>query len=219
MRLTKKILLKILKIKKKGNVSIGNNVDFYHTEFKGYNSIGDNCQINSSKVGIASYCGDNCKLSKANIGSFCSIGSEVKVIYGRHPVNMFFSTHPSFYSTKKQSNFTFIKKDLFNENNKYDENFSIKIGSDVWIGSGVSILEGVEIGVGSIIASGSIVIKDVEPYAVVAGVPAKQKYFRFSSGIISDLISTKWWENDIDWFTEENINKLNAIIKKENNKQ
>ncbi len=69
-----------------------------------------------------------------------------------------------------------------------------RIGSDVWIGTGAVILSGVEIGHGAIIGAGSIVTRDVDPYAVVAGVPAKRKSWRFPETVRDQLLDVQWWE-------------------------
>lgn len=73
------------------------------------------------------------------------------------------------------------------------------IGNDVWIGNGVTILNGIHVGDGAVIAAGAVVTKDVPPYAIVAGVPAKIIRYRFDSEDIHKLLSIKWWEKDIEW--------------------
>ncbi|NKD28413.1 CatB-related O-acetyltransferase [Enterococcus casseliflavus] len=131
-----------------------------------------------------------------------------------HPVNDYFSTHPAFYSIKKQANITYVNDTTFDENRMIDENTSVRIGNDVWIASDVKILEGVNIGNGSIIATGAVVTKNVEPYSIVGGVPAKLIKYRFEEKKIIEIMSTKWWENDLDWFKkQENIDKLNKLVR------
>ena len=68
------------------------------------------------------------------------------------------------------------------------------IGNDVWIGSNVTILGGITIGHGAIVATGAVVTKDVPPYSVVGGVPAKVIRYRFSEEKIQELLDEKWWE-------------------------
>ena len=70
------------------------------------------------------------------------------------------------------------------------------IGNDVWIGLNATILDGVTIGDGAIVAAGAVVTKDVPPYAVVAGVPAKIIKYRFTESQIDFLLKFRWWEKD-----------------------
>ncbi len=95
----------------------------------------------------------------------------------------------------------------------------LKIGNDVWIGANVLILDGVTIGNGAIIAAGAVVTKDVPPYAVVGGVPAKIIKYRFNKEEIDFLEQLKWWEKDEKWLTEygkyfNNVELLKNILNK-----
>ena len=86
-------------------------------------------------------------------------------------------------------------------------NKEVVIGNDVWIGGNVSILDGVVVGDGAIIAAGAVVTKDVPPYAVVGGVPAKVIKYRFNEQEIQALLHERWWDKD-DSILLENIEKL-----------
>lgn len=169
------------------NVNIGG----FNTKFEGCNAIGNDTMFSGS-IGFGSYVGAKCEIC-AQIGKFCSIASYVRIVSGTHPVTMV-STHPAFYSSAKQSGITFVSENLFNEGTE-----KTIVGNDVWIGSGATILGGVDIGDGSIIAAGAIVTKDVPPYSVVGGVPAKIIKYRFSEEQIAKLLEFKWWDKDIDW--------------------
>lgn len=149
-------------------------------------SIGRSCEIVGSSVGRYTYISADTKISNAKIGHFCSIGRNVVIGPGIHPVN-FPSTHPIFYSSKGQC------ADVWQNEDKVEEKKDVEIGSDVWIGINVVILDGVKIGDGAVIAAGAIVNKDVESYAIVGGVPARILGHRFSSENIEKLKKINWW--------------------------
>jgi virginiamycin A acetyltransferase len=83
----------------------------------------------------------------------------------------------------------------------------IKIGNDVWIGTGVVLMPGITIGDGAVIGAFSVVAKDIPPYAVVVGNPARINKYRFSDEKIKELLASKWWDNSDEWI-KENIEWL-----------
>ena len=170
------------------------------TVLEGYNRV-ENSNVSSSHIGLGTYIEGNCVLSNCHIGKFCSIGENVRVISSTHPSNTFVSTHPAFFSIKEQAGFTFVDKELFPEHKFYDvENgIVVHIGSDVWIGNNVSIIGGVCIGDGAIIGTGAVVTKNVEPYSIVGGVPARLIKYRFDETTRSFLLKTCWWNEDFLW--------------------
>jgi acetyltransferase-like isoleucine patch superfamily enzyme len=139
-----------------------------------------------SFVGRYSYVADHCWIIKAEIGNFCSIASNVMIGGGRHPIN-FVSTSPVFYSCNN------ILKKCFAEV-PFSEYVKTVIGNDVWIGSNAFVKGGITIGNGAIIGAHSVVTKDVEPYTIVAGNPARVIRKRFGDDVIKELEGTKWWE-------------------------
>lgn len=135
-------------------------------------------------VGKHSYGMDFSNIAQGTkIGAFCSIASGVKIGLMNHPMQ-YVSTNPFLY----YKNRGFVEKDI---------HIAVKMGSyignDVWIGNNAVILPGVNIDNGSIIAAGAVVTKDVSPYEIVGGVPAKHLKFRFDENIRSEL-------NKIDWY-------------------
>lgn len=154
-------------------------------------------------IGRYTFIGRDCYLPNAKIGRFCSIGNNVHVVAETHP-SRFFSTHPAFYSTGKQCGITFVKENLFEERLSV-EGYSCIIGNDVWIGNDVRIIGGLRIGTGAIVGLGAVVTKDVPPYAIVGGVPAKVISYRFDEKRINEYLSSKWWENDDAWIKDNNV--------------
>lgn len=150
-----------------------------------------NCIINNSKIGRFSYVGRNSIVQNANIGSFCSISNEVMIGLGKHPEHML-STSPLFYKVNNTFDYVVIDKD-----SGFVEYEHITIGNDVWIGAKVTILDGVKLGNGAIIGTGAVVTRDVPPYAIVAGVPAKVIKYRFKQDKIDALLKLNWWDMDL----------------------
>jgi acetyltransferase-like isoleucine patch superfamily enzyme len=121
------------------------------------------------------------------VGRYCSIAANVKVFNRDHPMD-FKSMHAFFFN----SNLKYTKEDLV-------EYSPLVIGNDVWLGDGVKIMPQVtNIGDGAVIGAGAVVNKDVPPYAVVVGNPARVVRYRFSKEVIESLLESKWWEKDIE---------------------
>ena len=194
------------------HVSVALNSDISHaTVFEGQNKVGEKTYFDGA-IGYGSYIGKNCTIKKTKIGRFCSIGDGVSALSSSHPSSVFVSTCPMFYSLMKQNGETFVDKQKYSENSYVDENLSYSciIGNDVWIGSGAIIIAGVSIGDGAIIGAGSIVTHDVEPYAIVVGVPAKTIKYRFTTNEIEWLKKFQWWNKSIEWI-KKNADKFENI--------
>lgn len=169
-----------------------------NTVLGGYNSVGTNSVISNTIIGKHSYIGQNCKLDDCIIGNFCSIGANIKIITNTHPTRSYVSTSPEFFSTKKQTGHSYVDIDSFNENLLVSGKKLI-IGNDVWIGDDVTFIGGISVGDGAIIALGAVVTKDVPPYAIVGGVPAKIIRYRFTDKIIEKLKEISWWDKSEEW--------------------
>lgn len=170
----------------------GCNIGGFHTFFEGRNVIGVNT-IFSGSIGYGSYIGNDSSI-QAKIGRYCSISDHVRVIAGNHPTRTFVSTHPAFFSTRKQAGFTYTTEDTFEEVSYAEGKDYVVVGNDIWIGSGAVLINGIRIGDGAVIAAGAVVTKDVEPYAIVGGVPAKVIRKRFSEEQIRRLEEIQWWD-------------------------
>lgn len=199
-------LIKRIELKRK-NIIIESHVSFFKTRFSRFNWIYKNTIIDRCSLGSYTYISSNCHLIKAQIGSFSSIGPNVEIIYGTHPIH-FVSTHPVFFSTRKQCGTSFVKKNLFDDFKLTQEsNMRAIIGNDVWIGYGAKIMEGITIGDGAIVLAGAYVTKNVESYSIVGGIPAKHIRFRFEEEHMKLLLEFKWWQKDIKWI-ESNANSF-----------
>ena len=164
-----------------------------NSNFQGANKIYRNTSFNGS-MGYGSYIGSYCKI-KANVGKFTSIANYVRTHTGYHPITTpYATTSPMFYSIMKQNGSTFANRMMFEERKSL-----AKIGNDVWIGENVFFVGGITIGDGAVILAGAVVTKDVPPYAVVGGVPAKVLKYRYDEDTISFLLDFKWWDLDLDW--------------------
>lgn len=189
---------------KKSQISYKAYFDF-NTKLEGFNAIGENVLLRGAIVGRGTYISPLCNFSFAKIGRFCSIGRNVRIVDGWHPTRSWVSTHPAFFSTARQAGFTFVEKNKFDEHRYADKErkLSVIIGNDVWIGNNVTIMAGITIGDGAVLAAGSVVVKDVPPYSVMGGVPAKLMRFRFSESEIEKLQCVRWWDWSMEMLKKE----------------
>jgi acetyltransferase-like isoleucine patch superfamily enzyme len=157
-------------------------------DFEGENTVGTDVSLTQVVLGRGSYIANGTSIKHASIGRFCSIGPEALIGLSRHPMGMV-STSPAFYSTKRDA-----CPLSFNQMEDYSEQLNTQIGNDVWIGARAVIVGGVKVGDGAVIASSAMVTKDVPPYSVMGGVPAKTISKRFTDEQIELLLSNPWWE-------------------------
>lgn len=178
------------KLMSKIQISAIKNSDIHPTA-----KVYEKCTLNKVNLGKYSYIAKNVHITDAQIGAFCSIGGGSSIGGGVHPIRMV-STSPVFLSGKSA-----VGNKKFAEIN-YNPSERVIIGNDVWIGESTYIKSGIKIGDGAIIGASAVVTKDVEPYSVVAGVPAKELYKRFDAETCHKLLKIKWW----DW-PEEKLEK------------
>lgn len=163
-------------------------------------------KMKNSTIGRYSYVCNDTDIECADIGQFCSISDHCRIGMGGHTLSHA-STCPLFTEKVNGCQTQWVNEDLYAEEEK-----RAVIGNDVWIGSHVLVNGGVTIGHGAVIGAGAVVVKDVPPYAIVGGVPAKIIRYRFSPDIIEKLLEIKWWELDditlkknIIFFQRENL--------------
>lgn len=148
-------------------------------------------------VDFGKYSGMNesCFIARATMGAFCAIGARTAINPFNHPSDWLsineFQYHPNSFDWVDEYN-DFIRLERTPDMFKH-----VTIGNDVWTGHNVNVMAGVSVGDGAIIAAGSVVTKDVPPYAMVAGVPATIKRFRFPERTIERLLRLKWWDLEL----------------------
>lgn len=143
-------------------------------------------QLAHSTLGRYSYIGRDCVVIYTSVGQFTSIGDSVTIGGAAHPL-AFVSMSPVFCRGRNIMGVNFGNHDFF----PYQQTY---VGSDVWIGSNCSIKAGVRVGDGSVIGTGSVVTKDVGPYEIWAGNPARLIRRRFDEQLANALLCIKWWD-------------------------
>lgn len=172
----------------------------------------------SFRMGHYSYIRSGTIRAVRGIGSYCSIAPDVIIGEIEHPID-WLSTAPIQYNKARFDFYAPVAAgytpapELRAKKRKIDRAKKPPlIGSDVWIGARVTILRGVEIGNGAIVAAGAVVAKDVPPYAIVGGVPAKIIRYRFDSDTIARLQALKWWEYDIVDFQHVDFSDIHSAL-------
>ncbi len=194
------------------HLSLGYFVNAVNCEFGKFVKIYDNACLFNCQIDNYTYIGRDSFFRNTKVGKFCSISQNIKSGLGKHPSSDFVSSHPAFYSTLKQCGASFVDKNYFAELGK------VIIGNDVWIGANCFIADDVTIGDGAILATGSVVNKDVPPYMIVGGVPAKIIRPRFDEKIIEQLLAFQWWNQSDEWlqknvFAFHNVENFLELIK------
>jgi phosphonate metabolism protein (transferase hexapeptide repeat family) len=166
--------------------------------------IGQHCEvlertsIEYASLGDFSYLGPDCIVADAEIGKFCAIAARVRIGAPNHPIGRpslhRFTYCPDYYSSVPRDREFFATR----------RDDRVRIGHDVWIGHAVTVLPGVTVGDGAVLAAGAVVAKNVPPYTIVGGVPARPIRERFSRDIAAKLARIAWW----DWPFETIMQRL-----------
>ena len=160
--------------------------------------LGDTA-IEYTELGDYSYLGPGCMVADAQIGKFCAIAAQVRIGAPNHPLDRpsqhRFTYCPEYYTAEAQRDHSFFRQ------RRADR---VVIGNDVWIGHAVIVMPGVTVGDGAVLAAGAVVTRDVAPYTIVGGVPAKQIRERFNRDIAAQLSRIAGW----DWPAETIFQRL-----------
>lgn len=156
-----------------------------------YTEIADRCRVHESTLGDYSYMMQDCGVWCAQIGKFANIAAAVRINA---------TNHPTWRATLHH--FTYRASDYW-EDAEHEEDFfnwrrdhAVTIGHDTWLGHGSTVLPGVTVGDGAVVGAGAVVTRDVSPYTIVAGVPAKPIRERFDRNIAERFQALAWWDWD-----------------------
>jgi len=182
-------------------VTVGDDTTVARCTIGNHVALNRRSYFNDSIIGDYSYCGSNTTINFSAIGKFCSLARNVDVGGFDHDYHKV-TTMPMFR----------FKQLVGVDNPKVERQELCKVGNDVWIAAGAQILHKVSVGDGAVIGGGAVVTKDVPPYAIVAGVPARIIKFRFDERIIESLLDIKWWDWPLDivlanmeWMLKEDV--------------
>ncbi len=159
-----------------------------------WTDIGPNCSLAESTLGDYSYLAGDAQVIYSTIGKFCSIASHVRINPGNHPMGRVTQHHMTY----RRAAYGFGETDdsAFFE---WRRAHRCAIGHDVWLGHNAIVMPGVSIGTGAVIGSGAVVTKDIGPYEIAVGVPARVVKKRFADDVIAALLKSAWW----DWSRAE----------------
>jgi phosphonate metabolism protein (transferase hexapeptide repeat family) len=168
--------------------------------------VGPRTLIQETVVGDYSYASEYCDIIYSKIGKFCSIASHVRINPGNHPVWRAALHHFTYrsrsYDLRREDD-----QDFFD----WRRSHPVELADDVWIGHGAILLPGVKIGTGAAVGAGAVVTKDVPPFTIVAGVPAKPLRRRVPPEVEEALMRIRWWDWTHEQLAEalEDFRKLN----------
>lgn len=176
-----------------------------------WTEIGPHTMMAESSFGDYSYIAGEGQVIYAEIGKFCSIASQVRINPGNHPMQRVTQHHMTY--RRRQYDFAPTDDEAFFD---WRRGARCMVGHDVWIGHAAIIMPGVKISTGAVVGAGSVVTKDVAPYMIVVGVPARPIRTRFAVPIIEKLLRIAWWNWDRELLEArfEDLNDVERFVEK-----
>lgn len=161
------------------------------SRFGRYTEVGARSRITETTFDDYSYVVQDSEIIYTTVGKFCSIAAHTRINPGNHPMERITQAHftyrASAYFDGEEDDVDFFQ---------WRRDHAVTIGHDVWIGHGAIVLAGRSIGTGAVVAGGAVVTKDVAPYTIVAGNPARPIRRRFSEAIAERIEQLAWWDWD-----------------------
>ncbi len=170
------------------NTTVGDFTIIGNSEIGGYVAINRGNLISASRIGFATYTGHNTTIKNTRVGKYCCLSWNLSLGGKNHNFHAA-TSYPPFHFNRVLEGKTEIVETDFPDT---------EIGSDVWIGSGATVLRSVRVGDGAVIGAAAVVVKDVPPYAIAVGNPARVIGYRFSGDVIEAMLDLKWWDYSLD---------------------
>lgn len=192
------------------NPTFHDDVIVYDSNVGSWSELGRGTRLIESTFGDYSYTAGDVDIIYADVGRFCSIASHVRINPGNHPMWRVTQHHMTY--RRHQYGFGEDEAEFFDWRREH----RCTIGHDVWLGHGAIVMPGVSIGTGAVVGSGTVVTKDIEPYTIAVGVPAKPIRQRFSDIVIDAMFTIKWWDWDHETLKErfDDLMDVDAFVLK-----
>jgi phosphonate metabolism protein (transferase hexapeptide repeat family) len=169
-------------------------------------ALGENTCLVESDFADYSYTAGNVQIIYSEIGKFCSIANSVRINPGNHPKWRVTQHHMTYrrtqYGLGEQDDLEFFQ---------WRKDHKCVIGHDVWLGHGVVVMPGVTIGTGAVVGSGAVVTRDIGPYEIAVGVPARVIKKRFDEETIRKILGSEWW----NWSREKLESNFSDLLNPE----
>jgi phosphonate metabolism protein (transferase hexapeptide repeat family) len=171
--------------------TVHESAQVHDTTIGGWAALGPNTSIHESTLGAYSYTAGDAQIIYSDVGRFCSIASHVRLNPGNHPMWRV-TQHHATYRLREYGFADHDDEEFFDWRRAH----RVTIGHDVWIGHNAIVMPGVTVGTGAVLGSGAVVTKDVPPYTIVGGVPARSIRARFPCEVAEALLRIAWWDWD-----------------------